>query len=134
MGCLHLHRHCSRLVAIAWIRTVMYFKDRNWISKTVNGISCSVACKLVFCSKFPDIPDNAGKVMRRTRKRRRKRRTQAIAKRYAFHANAKSKGFSQPVFTCSKPTKETLEKKWNMLKVNNKNTRTKSLMSFWCLH
>ena len=39
--------------------TVMYFKDRNWISKTVNCISCSVVCKIVFCSEFPDIPDNA---------------------------------------------------------------------------
>ena len=43
-----------------------------------------MVCKIVFCSEFPDIPDNAGKVTRR----RRRRRTQAIAKRYAFHANA----------------------------------------------
>ena len=71
--------------------TVMCFKDRNWIPKIVNCISCSVVCKIVFCSEFPDIPDNAGKVTRRTRRsRRRRRRTQAIAKRYAFHANAKS--------------------------------------------
>ena len=46
-----------------------------------------MASKIVFCSKFPDIPDNADKVSRRTRRRRRRRRTQAIAKRYAFHAN-----------------------------------------------
>ena len=83
-------------LAIAWIGmeccsnfcvliTLMYFKDRNWISKTVNCISCSVVCKIVFCSDFPDILDNAGKV---TRRRRRRRRTQAIAKRYTFHANA----------------------------------------------
>ena len=39
--------------------------------------------KIVFCSEFPDIPNNAG---RKTRRRR--RRTQAIAKRYAFHGNA----------------------------------------------
>ena len=45
-----------------------------------------MVCKIVFCSEFPDIPDNAGKVTRGTRRRR--RRTQAIAKRYAFHANA----------------------------------------------
>ena len=43
-----------------------------------------MVCKIVFCSEVPDISDNAGKV---TRKRAR-RRTQAIAKRYAFHANA----------------------------------------------
>ena len=36
--------------------------------------------KLFFCSEFPDIPD---KVARKTRK------TQAIAKRYSFHTNAK---------------------------------------------
>ena len=39
--------------------------------------------EIVFCSEFPDIPDNAGKFTRR-----RRRRTQTIAKRYAFHANA----------------------------------------------
>ena len=50
--------------------TVMYFKDWNWISETVNCISCSVVCKIVFCSEFPDIPDNAGKVTRRRRRRR----------------------------------------------------------------
>ena len=44
-----------------------------------------MACKIVFCSKFSNILDNAGKVTRRTR-----RRTQAIAKHYAFHANAKN--------------------------------------------
>ena len=50
-----------------------------------------MVCKIVFCSEFPDIPDNAGKFTRRTRRRRRRRRrTQTIAKRYAFHAYAKS--------------------------------------------
>ena len=39
-----------------------------------------MVCKIVFYSEFPDIPDKAGRVTRR--------RTQAIAKRYAFHANA----------------------------------------------
>ena len=94
MGCLH--QHYSRLagsyrldkngILLKFLRvllTLMYFKDRNWISKTVNCISCSVVCKIVFCSEFPDIPDNAGKVTRR-----RRRRTQATAKRYAFHPNA----------------------------------------------
>ena len=37
----------------------MYFKDRNWISKTLNCIICLVVCEIVFCSKFSDIPDNA---------------------------------------------------------------------------
>ena len=39
----------------------MYFKDRNWnwIPKTVNCISCSVVCKINFCSEFPDILYNA---------------------------------------------------------------------------
>ena len=80
-----LDRNGMLLKFLRTLITVMYFKDRNWISKTVNCISCSVVCKIVFCSKFPDILDNAGKVTRRTRRRR---RAQAIAKRYAFHANA----------------------------------------------
>ena len=81
-----LDRNGMLLKFLRILITVMYFKDRNWISKTVNCISCSVVCKIVFCSEFPDIPDNAGKVTRGTRRRR--RRTQAIEKRYAFHANA----------------------------------------------
>ena len=36
--------------------------------------------KIIFCFEFLDIPDNAG------RKTRRRRKTQAIAKRCAFHA------------------------------------------------
>ena len=93
--------HCSRLVAsyrldrngrlLKFLRipiTVVYFKDRNWLSKTVNCISCLVVCKIVFCSEFPDIPDNAGKGRRRRRGRRRR---QAIAKRYVFQANTKNR-------------------------------------------
>ena len=53
-------------------------------NKQLNCIGCSVVCKIIFCSKLPNIPDKAG---RRTRKRR----TQAIAKCYAFHANAITK-------------------------------------------
>ena len=83
-----LDRNGMLLTFLRILITVMYFKDRNWISKTVNCISCSVVCKIVFCSEFPNIPDNAGKVTRGTRRRRRRRRTQAIAKRYVFHANA----------------------------------------------
>ena len=59
-------------------------------NKQLNCIGCSVVCKIIFCSEFPDIPDKAG---RKTRTRRRRRRTQAIAKRDAFHANAKKKTF-----------------------------------------
>ena len=44
-----------------------------------------MVCKIIFCSEFPDIPDKAG------RKARRRRRTPAIAKRYAFHANVITK-------------------------------------------
>ena len=65
--------HCSRLV-IAWVGM------EN--CKTVYCIGCLVVCKIVFCSEFPDIPDNASK------KTTTRRRSQAIAKRYAFHANA----------------------------------------------
>ena len=79
-----LDRNGMLLTFLRILITVMYFKDRNWISKTLNCISCLVVCKIVFCFKFSDIPDKAE---RRTRRRRRRRRTQAIAKRYAFHAN-----------------------------------------------
>ena len=47
-----------------------------------------------FCSEFLDIPDKTGRKTRR-------RRTQAITKRYAFHANAiKQKLFSVQKLTC----------------------------------
>ena len=36
---------------------------------------------------------------------------------------------TQPAFTCSKLTTETQNKVWNMLKVNNKDTKTTA--SFW---
>ena len=40
-----------------------------------------MACKIAFCSGFSDIPNNTGKVTRKSR------RTQAIVNHYAFHAN-----------------------------------------------
>ena len=80
----HLGRNGMLLRLSRILITVMYFKDRDWISKSVNCISCLVVCKIVFCSEFPDIPGNAGKVTRR----RMRRRTQSIAKQFAFHANA----------------------------------------------
>ena len=48
-------------------------------------IRCSMVCKIVFCFEFPDNLDKAG------RKARRRRRTQAITKRYAFHAKSNTK-------------------------------------------
>ena len=44
-----------------------------------------MVCKISLCSEFPDIPDKAGRKMRR-----RRRRTHPIAKRYELHANAKT--------------------------------------------
>ena len=87
--------------------TVMYFKDRNWVSKTVNCISCLVVCKIAFYSEFPTIPDNAGKVTRRTRRRR--RRTQAIAKRYAIHANAINEEYFLNTLFCYTFTSKSLK-------------------------
>ena len=82
MGCLYQHTvralyHLGRKVGRngkmpKFLRiqiTAVYFKGWHWI------------LKIVFCSVIPNIPDNAG---RKTR-----RRTQAFAKRYSFHANAK---------------------------------------------
>ena len=42
-------------------------------------MSFSMVCKISFCSEFPNIPDKAGRKMRRMRRRT-----------YPFHANAKS--------------------------------------------
>ena len=87
VGSYRLDRY-GRLLKFLRIPTAVYFKDVNWISKMIICITFLVVFKIVFCSEFPDIPDNAAKVMRRRRKRT--RRTQVIAKRYAFHANATS--------------------------------------------
>ena len=43
-----------------------------------------MVCKIFFCSEFPNILEKAGRKARR----KRRRRTQAIAKHYVFHANA----------------------------------------------
>ena len=43
-----------------------------------------VVCKIVFRSELPDILDKAGRVTGG-------RKTQEIAERYGFHANAKGK-------------------------------------------
>ena len=40
----------------------------------------------------------------------------------------------QLTFTCSKLTIETLKQVRNMFKVNNKDTRTTPLASFWCFY
>ena len=47
-------------------------------------ISSFVACKIASCSESPDIPDSAGRKTKR-------RRTYAIAKRYAFTQTQKGK-------------------------------------------
>ena len=107
-GGLFTSTHCCRLVSLesqwkvaqifACPNTAVDFKDRNWIPKTVHCISCLVVCKIVFCSEFPDILDNA-----RRKTGRGRRRTQAIAKRYAFHANAMTVIFQYfPVFVWRK--------------------------------
>ena len=44
-----------------------------------------MVCKISLCSEYPNIPDKAGRKMKR-----RRRRTHPIAKRYALHANAKT--------------------------------------------
>ena len=49
-------------------------------NKQLNCISCSMDSKMFFCSEFPDIPEKAVRVTRI--------RTQAIAKCFAFYANA----------------------------------------------
>ena len=92
MGCLRQHtvlalyrlgRNEKLLKFLRILIAIVYFKDRKWISKTVYCLSSLVICKIVICSEFPDIPDNAGRKTRR-------RRTHAKAEHHAFHANATS--------------------------------------------
>ena len=83
----HLDRNEKLLIFFRILITAVLFKVQKWISKTVYCISCSVVCKIVFSSKFPDILDNADRVTRRRRRKRRKTRT--ISKCFAFYANAK---------------------------------------------
>ena len=85
LPCYSLGRNGKLLKCLRILIAVVYFKERSWICKTVYCNSFLVVCKIAFCSEFPDIPDSAGRKTRR-------RRTQAIAKRYAFHANTKIKG------------------------------------------
>ena len=44
------------------------------------------------------------------------------------------KVLAQLTFTCSKLTIETLEKGVKYIQINNKNTKTMSLTSFWCFY
>ena len=76
MGCVHrrtvfasyrLNSNGKLFKFLPILITAVYLKDRNWISKTVYCISCSVVCKIVFCSEFPNLLDNTGKVTRRRR-------------------------------------------------------------------
>ena len=79
--CYCLGRNGKLLKCLLVLITVVYLKVHKWICKTVYCSSSLVVCKIAFCSEFPNIPDNTG---RKTR-----RRTQAIAKHYAFHTNTK---------------------------------------------
>ena len=79
--CYCLGRNGKLLKCLRVLITVVYLKVHKWICKTVYCSSSLVVCKIAFCSEFPNIPDNTG---RKTR-----RRTQAIAKHYAFHTNTK---------------------------------------------
>ena len=79
----HLGSNEKLLKYLGILKAVVYLKDQNWISKTVYCISCLVVCTIVFCSEFPDIPNNDGR-------RIISRKTQEIAKRFTFHANATS--------------------------------------------
>ena len=106
---------------------VVYFKDRHWISKRVYCISCSVVCKIGFCSEFPDILDNACKVTRR-----RRRRTQAMAKRYAFHASPKIIGNNTTDCIQEGYLVWTMEKVWDVASISPQQLHI-GLRVFWKL-
>ena len=57
-----------------------------------------------------------------------------ITKHFKELEFTRNKDLSQPAFTYPKLTIEILEQGDNMLKVNNKDTRTMPLASFWCLY
>ena len=59
--CYRLGRIGKLLIFLCILITVVYFKDQNWISKTVHCISSLVVCKIAFCSELPYIPYNAGR-------------------------------------------------------------------------
>ena len=59
--CYRLGRIGKLLIFLRILITVVYFKDQNWISKTVYCISSLVVCKIAFCSELPYIPYNAGR-------------------------------------------------------------------------
>ena len=54
-------RNGKLLKCLRILITVAYFKEQNWICKTVYCIRSLVACKIAFCSEFPDIPDSTGR-------------------------------------------------------------------------
>ena len=67
-----------------------------------------MVCKIIFCSEFPDIPDKASRETRR-------RRTEAIAKRYAFHANAtRSPGTTSACFFIETVNDEYRKREFNI--------------------
>ena len=80
----HVNTNGKLLKFLRILMTTVSFKNQKWIFKTIYCISCSMVCKIIFCSEFHDIPNKAGRKQRIIIIRR----TQATAKRYAFHANA----------------------------------------------
>ena len=83
VGCLHQHTVIALYCLDMNGKVGQFFAYPN-NNHVFNGpelnLVKSPVCKIIFFSEFPDIPDKA---YRKTR-----RRTQAITKRYAFHANA----------------------------------------------
>ena len=83
-------------------------------------------CKTIFCSEFHDIPDKAS---RKTRRRR--RRTQAIAKHYAFRANERVRPFpsakTEGMQHYLKPTKRDFDPNIFILHVGTNNLSTNDL-------
>ena len=91
VGCLHQHTviALNRLdrnrkllkflhILITTVLLLGYAKmDQNWIPKTTYCVSCSMVCKIIFCSEFLNIPRQAGRFTRRRR--------QAIIKCFVFH-------------------------------------------------
>ena len=65
----HLNSNGKLLKFLRILITSVYFNNWNWTSKTVYFISCSVVCKKIFCSEFPDIPNKTGRNKKKEKKK-----------------------------------------------------------------
>ena len=95
---------------------VVYFKDRKWISKTVNCISCSVVCKIVFAPNIPIFRTTLAK----SREEGEEEEHRQLQRAFVFHANAINSDHINHPFHSSSNSKERARLSENcVLRVNH---------------